>query len=82
MSLLFFTLTHVRPILHSYGNQSNDLHCRSIDRFLYGGKIKPIWDKDCSHPFFLTQNVTRSATRINNGTSSEPILIQMLVFFH
>ena len=30
-----FLLTHIRSILHSSRNQSLDLQCKSIDKFLY-----------------------------------------------
>ena len=45
-------LTHIRPILHSYRNQSIDWHCKSIDWFLYECNISLIWFKKLTSATF------------------------------
>ena len=40
---LFISLIHLSLIFHLYRNQSVDLHCKSIDWFLYDVNIDPIW---------------------------------------
>ena len=38
-------LTKIMPMLHSYRNQSIDLHCESIDGLLYECNVGLIWVK-------------------------------------
>ena len=40
---VYSNLTHQQPMLPSYGTQSIDLLCKSIDHFLYEGNIGPRW---------------------------------------